>query len=322
MKIGSTLKERILPKKQIAAIIVGYDYAKKQVIAQANGKDAYIALEDISLYQDKCIKNNNLDERYINRILGTQVLCDVIGYKNGYILSRTQLMERRAKKFNEGDHVTATVISISDSFLYLEFDEGLNGIMYINKINNNQKFSLYSIGDKIECIIERKNNSFFRLRQAENKDYKVGDMVEATLVSTSKVALYFKFANNLTGTMYLKEVTSAKTNDLSTVFKVGEKINCKIIEKKKGYYILSRLDLYKQVNPNIQKGDIIKCRITQKLRDGSGYHVEVSSNPLYSGIFDINEYNKNKHYNIGDTITLRVAEIKDNKYQLRLRTNY
>lgn len=237
----------ITRKKEVSAFILDYDSNTKNIIAQVNGKRAMIALNDISIYPKASIKDENIDNLYFNRLLGKQINCEVIGFKDGYILSRAKLMEKKIQKYQKGDIVVATIISASDKALYLEFDEGLSGIMYINQI------------------------------------------------------------------------TSAKLKKPLDIYSFNDTIKCKIIKKKDGYFELSRLDLYKSVNLNLKYGDKVKCKITKKLDDGSGYFVEVISNPNISGIFDINNYNRNNRYKVGKIIDLRIVEI-NNKNQLRLRT--
>ena len=165
------------------------------------------------MYPKSSMRNDDIDNSYLDRILGKKVSCEVIGYDDEYILSRAKLMQRKVEKYEKGDTVIATVKSASDRALYLEFDEGLSGIMYINQL------------------------------------------------------------------------TSAKVKKPSDIYSVND----------------------------------VKCKITKKLDDNTGYFVEVLANPLYCGIFDLNNYNKNRRYKVGDTIDLRVAKVKANN-QLSLRT--
>ena len=233
--------------KEVAAFILDYDSNKKAFAAQVNGKNARIALEDISLYPKSSMRNDDIDNSYLDRILGKKVSCEVIGYDDEYILSRAKLMQRKVEKYEKGDTVIATVKSASDRALYLEFDEGLSGIMYINQL------------------------------------------------------------------------TSAKVKKPSDIYSVNDTIACKIIKKRDSFFELSRIEFYKDVDFKIQLGDTVKCKITKKLDDNTGYFVEVLANPLYCGIFDLNNYNKNRRYKVGDTIDLRVAKVKANN-QLSLRT--
>lgn len=237
--------EKLLTKdKEVQAIITGYDFVTNNLVAQVGNKRAYIAREDISIYQNK---DTNED---IHKLLGSIINTTVIKEnKDDILLSRKKYMQKRIEKYQKGDQVTATIMSASDNALYLEFDEGLVGKIYTNQITSSKvdkPIDLYNIGDKIKCVIHKKQDD--------------------------------------------------------------------------GRFLLSRLSLYKNVDFNVKYGNILKCKITQKLREGTGYFVEVLANPLYSGIFDIDENNMYKCYNIGDTVNLRVIEVKPDK-QIRFRTN-
>ena len=231
--------------KEVQALVIGYDYTTGNVLAQLGEKRALLAPEDISVYQ-----KNTKDK--LENLLGSTITCKVVGKTDkDILLSRKEVMQRRIKNYQKGQVVVATVVSASDKALFLEFDEGLSAIMYLNQITSakvKKPLDLYKIGDKVKCVITKK-------------------------------------------------------------------------KENEGYFELSRLALYKNVILNIKVNDNIKCKITKKLDDNSGYFVEVVDNPLYSGIFDLNRYNCNNNYKIGEIITLRVAEVTDKKH-LRLRTIY
>ncbi len=230
-------------EKEVFAKILKYNFENNTIIAQVNGEKAIIKPEDISIYQ------NQQNVGYIFSIMGSTVKCMVESYsrKNGYILSRAKLMENKLKKYDKGDVITATVVSSSDKALYLEFDEGLSGIMH------------------------------------------------------------------------LKEITSSKFKNPLDLFKIGDILKCVITKKSGPYFKLSRIKAYNYITLNIRSGKEVLCKITKKLDDNSGYFVEVLKNPQYSGIFDLTEENMNNTYTIGENIPLKVVQVKDNK-QLRLRT--
>ncbi len=240
----SKLKMLLTKDKEVQAQITSYDFVTNSLVAQVKDKRAYIALEDISIYQTK---DTNED---VHKLLGSTINATVIKEnKDDILLSRKAYMAKRIEKYQKGDEVTATIMSASDNALYLEFDEGLVGKMYTNQITSSKvdkPLDLYNIGDKIKCVIHKKQDD--------------------------------------------------------------------------GRFLLSRLSLYKNVDLNVKYGNILKCKITQKLRENTGYFVEVLSNPLYSGIFDIDENNMYKCYNVGDTVNLRVVGVKQDK-QIRFRTN-
>lgn len=244
--LKSKISMLLTKDKEVQALVVGYDYVTNNLVAQVKDKRALLAREDISVYQN----SKNADDE-IHKLIGSTINCTIIGKnKNDILLSRKEVMNKRIQNYTKGNVVEARIVSASNNALYLEFDEGLVGKMYTNQITSSKlerPLDLYNIGDKIKCIIIKKQED--------------------------------------------------------------------------GRFLLSRLELYKTQDFNIHIGNIVKCRITQKVKEDPGYFVEVVSNPLYSGIFDINQYNKNNIYNIGDQISLRVTEIKPNK-QLKFRTNH
>lgn len=241
--LRSTISMLLTKEKEVQAIVLNVDN-NGYLIAQFRNERAVIAPEDISMYQKD--ENNQL-----RKLLGSTIHASVIGKdKENILLSRKNLMQRKFDTYKPGDIVEATINSFSENAMYLEFDEGLIGKMYTNQITSakvERPMDLYDIGDKVKCVIVKKQPD--------------------------------------------------------------------------GRFLLSRLSYYKNNNNlNIQNGDILKCKITQKLRENSGYFVEVTSNPNFSGIFDINKHNCKINYRVGDTISLRVVDVKGNK-QLRFRTN-
>lgn len=183
------------------------------------------------------------------------------------------------------------------------------------------------IGSTINCIIEGfKGDDILlsrrKLMQRKIDKYEKGDIVEATITSACDNALYFEFDEGLVGKMHITELTASKLNKPFDIYNVGDKIKCAITKKQEdGRFLLSRLSLYKACELNAHIGSIVKCKITQKLRENPGYFVEVIENPTYSGIFDINEFNQYNIYNIGDILSLRLVEFKSKK-QLKFSANH
>ncbi len=180
------------------------------------------------------------------------------------------------------------------------------------------------LGTYISALIKGYKNNTIILSRAELMKkrihkYKTGDTVIATVTSADSKALYIEFDEGLAGKIYTNQLTSSKLKQPLDIYRIGDKIKCKITKvKEDNYFELSRIELYKKVSVNIKRGESVKCRITKKLDDDSGYFVELSSNPLYSGIFDITKTNAHKNYIIGQTINLKVLDV-DNKKHLKLR---
>lgn len=235
----------LLTKDDIVyAKILTYDFVSECLVAQVGNQRALIASEDISIYPSTLDSDKH-------KLIGSTIKC-VIKDINGkdILLSRKQLMQRKVDKYEKGDIVEATITSASDNALYLEFDKGLVGKIYTNEITASQlsrPLDIYNVGDKIKCVITKKQED--------------------------------------------------------------------------GRFLLSRLSLYNESELNVHIGSIIKCRITQKLRDNPGFFVEVIDNPTYAGIFDIDELNQYNIYSVGDVLSLRLVEVRGKK-QFKFSTNH
>ena len=163
--LKSKLTLLLTKDKEVQALVVGYDYVTNNLVAQVNDKRALLAQEDISVYQN----SKNTDDE-IHKLIGSTINCTIIGKnKNDILLSRKQVMQKRINEHEKGDVVEATIVSASNNALYLEFDEGLVGKMYINQITASKlerPLDLYNVGDKIKCIILKKQqeekNNFYR----------------------------------------------------------------------------------------------------------------------------------------------------------------
>lgn len=183
------------------------------------------------------------------------------------------------------------------------------------------------LGTTVTCTVLGKNEDDELLlsrkiqMQKRIRSHKKGDVVIGTVYSASDKALFLHFDDGLSGRLYTNKLTSAQVKRPLDIYNVGDQIKCVItnVHEDEGYFDLSRLDLYKQVNLNLQIGNIIKCRVTKKEEQNTGWYVEVLANPTYSGIFDLNRYNQNINFRPGQIVDLRVIKFK-NKNQLKLRT--
>lgn len=160
---------------------------------------------------------------------------------------------RRIWLLTKEKEVTATILGYNykDNTVVAQVEEQKAIIrpedisIYQSKQNTGYIFSL--IGSTIKCTVESfskkdgyiLSRSKFMAKEAEK--YNKGDVVTATIVSSSDKALYLEFDEELSGIMYLSELTTAKIEKPLDLFKIGDKIRC-VITKKEGI-ISNYLDL-------------------------------------------------------------------------------
>ena len=152
--LRSTLSMLLTKEKEVRAVILNIDPITGDLIAQVNNERAIIAPQNITMYQF------GDEDSQIKRLLGTTIHANVIGRDNkNILLSRKDLMKKQFDTYQMGDIVEATITSFADNAMYLQFGEGLVGKMYTNQITSakvERPMDLYDIGDKVKCVIVKK----------------------------------------------------------------------------------------------------------------------------------------------------------------------
>lgn len=224
--------------------------------------------------------------------------------------------------------IQAEVVDISEKGLIVEYEN--NEVLvswedltiYSKQLDAvDQKRFAKMIGTTIKLLMIKKNDKMILSRalymKNQLKKTKVGDIVVAKVASAGSTALYMLLPNGLEGKIYTKELTSSKVRQPLDIYNVGDNIKCKVTKvRENGYLDLSRLDLYKGKSFEVKRGEYVRCKITKKLDDNSGYFVELVLNPLYSGIVDMAREARN--FQIGQEVDLRVFDV-DEKRHLKLR---
>ena len=228
------------------------------------------------------------------------------------LLNLTNIFSTKEKE------IQAEVVDISKEGLIVEYENNEVLVSWedltiyskqLDAVDQNRFAKM--IGTTIKLLMIKKNSQMILSRALYMKKQlertKVGDIVVAKVASAGSTALYMLLPNGLEGKIYTKELTSSKVRQPLDIYNVGDNIKCKVTKvRENGYLDLSRLDLYKGKSFEVKRGEYVRCKITKKLDDNSGYFVELVLNPLYSGIVDMAK------------VDLRVFDV-DEKRHLKLR---
>ncbi len=238
------------------------------------------------------------------------------------LLNLTNIFSTKEKE------IQAEVVDISKEGLIVEYENNEVLVSWedltiyskqLDAVDQNRFAKM--IGTTIKLLMIKKNSQMILSRALYMKKQlertKVGDIVVAKVASAGSTALYMLLPNGLEGKIYTKELTSSKVRQPLDIYNVGDNIECKVTKvRENGYLDLSRLDLYKGKSFEVKRGEYVRCKITKKLDDNSGYFVELVLNPLYSGIVDMAREARN--FQIGQEVDLRVFDV-DEKRHLKLR---
>ncbi|MBA5248625.1 MAG: 30S ribosomal protein S1 [Gammaproteobacteria bacterium] len=177
------------------------------------------------------------------------VVLDVQESKHRISLSMKQAQENPWEAFeathNKGDKIGVTVKSITDFGLFVGLPGGIDGLIHLadlswEKLPADVLVSNYSKGQELEVIVlnidAEKERVSLGIKQLEEDDFmsyasmhKKGSIVKATVAEVTSSGAVVELADEITGYLKAGEISEERVDDVSTVLKVGDKIEVAIV---------------------------------------------------------------------------------------------
>jgi ribosomal protein S1 len=171
------------------------------------------------------------------------VIIDIQEKENKIIVSEKETDEIKNKIFNKfqiGDIVEGKVKEIMDFGIFVEFEEGLEGLVHISEIawrrvDNLKNF--VKIGGKVKVkILGIKNFRFALSIKKTTKNpweeiigkYNVGDIVKGKVLNFNPFGAFIELNKDIQGLLHLSEFNNS-VKKASDVLKIGQVLDFKII---------------------------------------------------------------------------------------------
>jgi small subunit ribosomal protein S1 len=146
-------------------------------------------------------------------------------------------------------------------------DKGLANKMkkYVGQIFN---VKLINISPETDSVIASEKAVSDEMSQLKLQKYKIGDSVEGAIVGIVDFGLFVRFDENLEGLVHISEISWKKVENPYKEFKIGDKVNAKIVDIDKE----NRINLsLKQLTSNpwtafcksVKPGDKFKGAVTK-----------------------------------------------------------
>jgi small subunit ribosomal protein S1 len=145
---------------------------------------------------------------------------------------------------NKGDKVVGTIKSITDFGIFVGLNGEIDGLIHMSDISWDETgedvVRNYKKGDEIEAVVlsidaerERISLGIKQMEQdpistfiAENKK---GSIVKGTVLSVDAKAAIIDLGDGVEGTLRASELSRDRVEDASTVLKVGEEVEAKLM---------------------------------------------------------------------------------------------
>ncbi len=164
-------------------------------------------------------------------------------------IRQVQSAERAAAKekfwatAKEGDVFTGEVKSLTDYGAFVDLG-GIDGMVHVSELSwsrIHRPSDVISVGDTLEVFIKALNPETGRIslghkRQEDNPWYKftqqyhIGDVVEATIVSTTSFGAFARIMDNIDGLIHISQLGTQRVTNVKDVVNVGDIVTVKIID--------------------------------------------------------------------------------------------
>jgi small subunit ribosomal protein S1 len=144
----------------------------------------------------------------------------------------------------KGDKVSGPIKSITDFGIFIGLDGGIDGLIHLSDISwdktGEEAIRNFKKGDELEALIVaidvEKERISLGLKQLSGDNFTgftkandKGSFVKGTVKSADASGILVTLADQVEGTVDISEVSEDKVDDASTVVKVGDEIEVKIL---------------------------------------------------------------------------------------------
>jgi small subunit ribosomal protein S1 len=148
------------------------------------------------------------------------------------------------KKYPPGTKIKGEVRNVTDFGLFVEVEEGIDGLIHVSDLSWSAKVKnphdVYKKGDLVEAVVlnvdpaaERFSLGIKQLGDdpwmSASDIFALGTEVTGEIVKIADFGLFVKVQDDIEGLVHVSEVAEEKVEDLSAMFKVGDKITAIII---------------------------------------------------------------------------------------------
>ena len=245
--------------------------------------------------------------------------------------------EKIQDSFNEGDKVEGKIVNIMNYGVFIEIEEGIEGLVHISEFSWTKHIKhpadIYKVGDKVKTIIlsidkDNKKISLGVKQLSDNpwldveKKYKVDETYDGKISTIIQTGVYVQISDDIEGFVSNEDVSwTRKIKNATTIYKQNDEVKVKVLDviasdRKLSLGIKQIVD-----DPWLNIGDYFKEKTsvegTVLFNMDKGVVVLLDND--FEGIIPASKIDGSvSDYNANDLLTLNIEEINSENRRIVL----
>ncbi|MBU1171107.1 MAG: 30S ribosomal protein S1 [Proteobacteria bacterium] len=247
-----------------------------------------------------------------------------------------------SQKYPVGSKVTGKVVSLTDYGVFVELEEGIEGLVHVSEMSWTRKIrhpsKVISAGEVIEAIVldikpESRRISLGMKQVAQNpwevisEKYPIGTIIEGKIKNITDFGLFIGIDDEIDGLVHISDISWTKRiKHPSEVYKKGDLVQAVVLDIDKGNERFSLGVKQTQDDPwkSVAERYAVGTEINGTITNVTDFGVFVELEEGIEGLVHVSEISKEKvktpvgTYNVGESLTAKVMNINSDERRIGL----
>ncbi|MBW2080282.1 MAG: 30S ribosomal protein S1 [Deltaproteobacteria bacterium] len=240
---------------------------------------------------------------------------------------------RVEEKYPVGEKVTGKVVSLTDYGVFIELEEGVEGLIHVSEMSWTERIrhpsQIVNVGDIVEAIVLKVDSKAQRislgLKQIEPNPwdlvqdrYPIGTVIEGSVKNITEFGLFIGIEEGIDGLVHISDLSwSKRIKHPNEIYKKGETIEAVVlnIDKEKERFSLGVKQLHPDPWESAPERYPVDSQVTGKVTNVTDFGVFVELEEGVEGLIHISELGPGKiktpvgMFQVGDEISAKVIHV-------------
>jgi small subunit ribosomal protein S1 len=250
--------------------------------------------------------------------------------------------ESVVEHYPSGSRVKGKVVSLTDYGVFVELEEGVEGLVHVSEMTWAKKMKhpskVVHVGDQVEAVVldcdPIKRRISLGMKQTEpnpwdviEQKYPIGTRVLGRVKTVTDFGVFIGFEENVDGLVHVSEMSwTKKIKHPSELFKKGQEVEAIVlnIDRRNERFSLGIKQLtpdpWKEVGRRYRKGDVVTGRVTNVTDFGAFVELEEG----IEGLIHVSEISREKIekpsdvLKVGDTVNAMILHVDPGERRIGL----